>query len=332
MKRAKVDLEILQLDLDHCLGRQWHVKHDMKRPEISTPREWERKGLPRPIRERMPEGWVKVEVPYYDGDQSPYYVDVDTGTPHAKNPLVSSDKKEVEVEVVAKTAKAKAEKVEVVVDMGKEKKDEEEKEAADIVHINPNHVVEQHRLYFKEALESVEESISILTNLSSPLLYETIAAKSRISFAAGGVAESDGNQATGLKFDASKLNNMACDCAMLAMEEARNAGLRYTMEYAALCRRSARHSTYRRHDGDVSDAAERIKDSLDIYKCLQLEELKGATWHVRQAKLELESLGEFAGYDGGEEGGGEEVEVWKKFDSSETETGTEFRLPSIEGV
>ena len=337
MKQAKVELDTLQMDLDHCLGRCWHPKHDMKRPEIETPREWERKGLPRPIRERMPVGWVKVEVPYYDGTQPPYYVDVDTGMTHAKNPLAAKREEEEEeavVEVEEKSNKEEDKDKDKDKEKNKEEDEEdEEEEAEDIVHIDPNHVVEQHRMYFKESLECVEESISILTTLGSPLLYEAIAAKARISFAAGGVAESDGNQATGLAFDASLLNNMACDNTMLAMEEARSAGLRYTMEYAALCRRAARHSTYRRHDGDVSDAAERIKESLDIYKCLELEKTKGATWQIRQAGLELESLGEFSGYDGGEnedglgEGGGEGEGAEERMQVDATET--EFRLPSI---
>jgi hypothetical protein len=79
----------------------------------------------------------------------------------------------------------------------------------------------------------------------------------------------------------------------------------------------------------VSDAAERIKESLDIYKCLELEKTKGATWQIRQAGLELESLGEFSGYNGVENedglGKGKEEEQRKQVDTTETE----FRLPSI---
>ena len=53
----------------------------------------------------MPVGWVKVEVPYYDGTQPPYYVDVDTGMAHAKNPLAAKrveEEKETVVEVEEK--------------------------------------------------------------------------------------------------------------------------------------------------------------------------------------------------------------------------------------
>ena len=161
--------------------------------------------------------------------------------------------------------------------------------------IDPNDVAEQHRMYFCDAMASAQQSCDLLTSLGSPLLFEATAAMSRIYALASKVAESEGNQATGLDIGSSELSNMACDCIMLAMEQANEAGLRYTLEYASLCRRAARFSQSRRHDGDMSDAAERLKDALDIYKCLGLCK-RGVKWHANQASLELAALGEFSGY------------------------------------
>jgi hypothetical protein len=280
MKQSKVDLDVLQLDLEHCTKQKWHPKHSMMRPSIDTPREWERLGLPKPIREKMPKGWIKTTVPYYHKEAEPYYAHVDTGLCHLLNPLSLPDntrnKRKTETETETTTTPTIKD--------------------AQIINIDPSSMQEQHRNYFQEAMTSVDESIAILSSIDSPILHEAFATKSRVAFAASSVAESNGNQATGLTIEAHALINMACDCMGMSMSYARNSGLRYTLEYATLCRRAARQSAYRKHDGDVSDAAERLKEALEIYLLLDLEQRNGVTWLRRQAELELDMLGEFDGY------------------------------------
>jgi hypothetical protein len=311
MKQAKNQLELVQMDLDHCLKIKWHPKHDMLRPSLETPREWERLGLPKPLKEKMPEKWIKC-VPYYDKKSPPYYVNVDTGIPSFTNPLTTPDSKTMATspntceKVDEKTndnscndeeenTKKKAQNPVNPTPNTDTKKLTDEKEIP-IIQIDPDDIVEQHRMYFREAFESAKESCDILTSLKSPLLFEATAAISRVCSLAGRVGDSEGNQATGLSIESSELNNMSCKYITLAMQQAEEAGLRYTLEYASMCRRAARYSQYRRHDGDMSDAAERLKEALEIYKCLRLKENVGAQWHTFQATLELNSLGEFSGY------------------------------------
>ena len=289
MKNAKHQLDLIKMDIDHCLQKEWHPKHDMLRPSLDTPREWKRLGLPKPVKEKMPTNWIKC-VPYYNKTETPYYVHEHTGLSSLINPLSSplakSTKHDIPTLPIIPTL---PNKIITFPQLGPPK------EAVSIVQIDPNDVAEQHRMYFCDAMASAQQSCDLLTSLGSPLLFEATAAMSRIYALASKVAESEGNQATGLDIGSSELSNMACDCIMLAMEQANEAGLRYTLEYASLCRRAARFSQSRRHDGDMSDAAERLKDALDIYKCLGLCK-RGVKWHANQASLELAALGEFSGY------------------------------------
>jgi len=305
MKQTKRELDVLQFDLDHCLAKKWHPEHSMMRPSIETPREWERLGLTKPVKEKVPDGWIKIDIPYYHKKADPYYVVENTGICHQVNPLnlnSINDKNESNTNQTEHQTNQTEHQTE---HQTKHQTDQINTETlhsnksivkkVQIIDINQDNVQEQHRNYFKEAMQSVNESIALLTSIQSPILYEATAAKARVAYAAACVGDSDGNQATGLQMEASMLINMSCECMEKAMVQARDAGMRYTLEYAALCRRAARHSAYRRHDGDISDAAERLKEALGIYESLDLIE-KGVIWLKRQAVLELDQLGKFTGY------------------------------------
>ena len=96
-----------------------------------------------------------------------------------------------------------------------------------------------------------------------------------------------------MNISACDLINMAVDHIDSARCMAKQAGLAWTLEYAYICRESAKICFYRRKDGDISDGAEYLLEAQLIHTSLGF----GLTnWHVIETKEMLDALVHFDGY------------------------------------
>ena len=99
--------------------------------------------------------------------------------------------------------------------------------------------------------------------------------------AAANVADSEGNEATGLAISGTDLINLAVDHIGAARDSAVKAGLMWTLDYAELLQKSAEIYFYRKKDGDVSDGAECLNKAQRIFASLGFTL---SDWHVIETK------------------------------------------------
>jgi hypothetical protein len=329
MKEAKQQLDLLQMDLDHTLGKAWHPNHAIRPPSLQTPRVG-----PKVVKEELPPGWYKVKKgPTMEGfcsEDCPYYFHEATGETSWTKPTfqfdgvkrirdsvsvtneqlaIKSHSGECEVllqEEEGKTGKSNGSDDKTgQTSSGRTGVDEfsmrnEEGKTGDFLCeteklncIKPEDIEEQHRKYFSEALDTARRSCALLDEMRSPRRYKGEAAMAFVCFTAANVADSEGNAATGLEISGTDLINMAVDHMAASREFAVRAGLRWTLGYAKLCRQSANISFYRMKDGDVSDGAEFLNEAQLVYKSLGLDQ---DDWHVIETKERQDALVLFEGY------------------------------------
>ena len=293
MKKAKHKLEILQMDLDHAMGKTWHPKHNMSPPSTKTPR----LGFSAPT-EKLPPGWCKTKLGTslkgFKSEDQAYYFNENTGKVSRSNPLNPMDVDEtISMENITTTAK---EESMILKEKNADEimcQDVEHKIRPEIESIKQHTIIEQHRRYFSEAWKTAKESVGFMLEFKLTRSYRSELSFARVCFAAANVADSEGNLATGLNISGCDLINMAVDHMASAMHMAKQAGLAWTLEYACMCRESAKVCFYRKKDGDVSDGAEYLLEAQLIHSSLGF----GLTnWHVIETKEMLDALVQFDGY------------------------------------
>ena len=289
MKEARLQLDLLQMDLDHAVGKRWHPKHAARPPSVKTPRVG-----PVVRKEELPPGWYRVgkgpNLAGFLSEDRPYYFHEATGLTSWINPTVHSEStKEHSGE---KNRAGRAGDLLGPEGEGKiGKLSGHETDKLDVIKLDD--IEEQHRKYFSEALATARRSCSLLAEIGSPRRYKGEATMALVCFAAAIVTDSEGNAATGLAHAGTDLINMAVDHMKVARDFAVKAGLKWTLDYADLCRQSANISFHRKKDGDVSDGAEFLNEAQLVYASLGLDL---DDWHVIETKESQDALVLFEGY------------------------------------
>lgn len=281
--------------IDHALGKKWHPNHAMRPPSTNTPR----KG-PKIRKEVLPPGWHKVErgpgLNGFSSEDRPYYFHEDTGETSWTSPCPERQavKTGDNITLNAQVASNPQQNVEEESTHIECKRNEPDKKSDDFSIAFQEDFEEQHRNYFREALSAAKRGSTILEELDSPHQYKGDAAIAFVYFAAANVADSEGNEATGLAISGTDLINLAVDHIGAARNFAVKAGLMWTLDHAELLRKSAEICFYRKKDGDVSDGAEYLNKAQCIFASLGFSL---SDWHVLETKERQDALVFFDGYD-----------------------------------